>query len=257
MRFDGRVMMITGGASGIGKVSAMKLAGEGAIVYICDIDREEGESLQDSLREEGKEVSFIYCNVADDREVERAVSTIVEDRGRIDVGFLNAGIEGPRGPLESIPVDEWMRLYDINLHGLFFCARHLIPVMKRQREGTIIITSSNLGQASLPGFSAYSSVKGAGIMLGKALAVENRENNIRVNIICPGPVLTPLVSRRWESIEDEEERERVKEEILKIPNLMEVEDVVDTVLFLASPASKSYSGETFVLDKGAMATLAE
>lgn len=257
MRLQDKVIMITGGASGIGEASAWKLARAGAHVFICDIAREEGEALEAKIREEGGLASFLPCNVANDEDVEGVISRIIEEAGHIDVGFFNAGIEGPKGFVETLSVEAWMELFAINLHGLFFCARHLIPHMKRQGEGSIIITSSNLGQSTLPGFSAYSSVKGAAIMLGKALAVENRESGIRVNILCPGPVLTPLVKRRWEEIEDTREREQVREEILKIPNLIEPEDVADSVLFLASDSSKSYSGETFVLDQGARATLAE
>lgn len=252
-----KVIMITGGASGIGLAAAVKLANAGAKICICDINQEQSESLERELTSKGKTAEFFYCNVVDEKSIKIAIEKIENRFGRLDVAILNAGIEGPTKKVTEIELAEWNKVYNVNVSGLFLCAKHVIPALQKQEEGNIIITSSNLGMAAIPDHVAYCSSKGASIMLGKALAVDYRQENIRVNIVCPGPVLTPLVSSRWENISDPEEKEKVKNIMLSIPNLIKPEAVADTILFLASDASRPYSGETFVIDKGARAELAE
>lgn len=252
-----KVIMITGGASGIGKKSARMLGENGAKIAICDIDKKQGQETIKEFEESGIEAQFFFCNVTEAESVQKAVDGIVSKWGQIDVAFLNAGIEGPNDKLTDIDYEDWKKTFAVNVNGVFLCARAVLEVMEEQGRGNIIITSSNLGMSALPAKAAYCSTKGALIMLGKSIAVDYKNEDIRANIVCPGPVKTPLVTSRWEEIEDPAEKKRVKEAIMNIPQLMESEEVAKTVFFLASDASKAYNGETFVIDKGARAELVE
>jgi NAD(P)-dependent dehydrogenase (short-subunit alcohol dehydrogenase family) len=252
-----KVVFITGGASGIGKASGLKLGKNEAKVALCDIDKKNGKEAEKEFLDQGIEAEFFHCDVTDEKSVKETVDQVVNKWGKIDVAFLNAGIEGPNNKITDIDYSDWKKTFEINVNGVFLCAKNILKIMEKQGKGNIIITSSNLGMSALPNKAAYCSTKGALIMLGKSIAVDYKNENIRANIICPGPVKTPLVTSRWEEIEDPEKRAEVKEAILNIPQLMEVKEVVNTVYFLASDASQAYNGETFVIDKGAQAELVE
>ncbi|MBS3766954.1 MAG: SDR family oxidoreductase [Candidatus Cloacimonetes bacterium] len=257
MNLKDKVVLITGGASGIGKASGLKLGQDGAKIAICDIDKKNGQKTEKEFKNKDIDAKFFQCDVTDESSVEKAVKSVKKNWGKIDVAFLNAGIEGPNKKVPEIDYSDWKKTFEINVNGVFLCAKNVLPIMEKQGFGNIIITSSNLGMFALPNKAAYCSTKGALIMLGKSIAVDYKNEDIRANIICPGPVKTPLVTSRWEEIEDPEESAKVKEAIMNIPQLMEVEEVANTVYFLASDASKAYNGETFVIDKGAQAELVE
>lgn len=257
MNVKDKVILITGGASGIGKASGLKLGQDGAKIAICDIDKEKGKETEMEFKNKGINVKFLQCDVTKESSVEKAVKSVKENWGKIDVAFLNAGIEGPNKKVPEIDYSDWKKTFEINVNGVFLCSKYILPIMEEQGFGNIIITSSNLGMSALPKKSAYCSTKGALIMLGKSIAVDYKNEDIRANIICPGPVKTPLVTSRWEEIDDPDKRAKVKEAIMKIPQLMGVKEVANTVYFLASDASQAYNGETFVIDKGAQAELVE
>ncbi len=257
MSLKDKVVLITGGASGIGKASGLKLGQDNAKIAICDIDQKNGKEVEKEFNSKDIDAKFFQCDVTDEQSVKKAVKKIVEKWGRIDVAFLNAGIEGPNEKISNIDYQDWKKLFEINVNGVFLCAKEVLSVMEEQGYGNVIITSSNLGMSALPEKAGYCTTKGALIMLGKSIAVDYKNEDIRANIVCPGPVKTPLVTSRWEEIDDPEEREKVKEAIMNIPQLMEVQEVANTVYFLASDASKAYNGETFVIDKGAQAELVE
>ncbi|MGM0438371.1 MAG: SDR family NAD(P)-dependent oxidoreductase [Bacillota bacterium] len=257
MNVKDKVVLITGGASGIGKASGFKLGINGAKIAICDINQNNGEETAEEFKNKGINAKFFQCDVTDESSVKNTVKAVKKTWNNIDVAFLNAGIEGPNKKVPEIEYSEWKKTFEINVNGVFLCAKHILPIMEKQGFGNIIITSSNLGMSALPNKTTYCSTKGALIMLGKAIAVDYKEKDIRANIICPGPVKTPLVTSRWEEIDDPKERAKVKEAIMNIPQLMEVEEIANTVYFLASDFSKAYSGETFVIDKGAQAELVE
>jgi len=256
-KLDEKVILITGGASGIGKSSARLLGESGAKLAICDINKEEGNKVIEELEVKGIEAKYFNCDVSNPESVQKTVSQVIDFWGKIDVAFLNAGIEGPADKLQDISYTDWKKTFSVNVDGIFLAAKFILPLMEEENSGNIIITSSNLGMSTLPGKAAYSATKAAIIMLAKSIAVDYKDSDIRANVVCPGPVKTPLVTNRWEEIDDPVEREKVKNAILSIPQLMEVEEVAKTVLFLASDASKAYNGETFVIDNGARAELAE
>ena len=252
---DGKVAFITGGASGIGKGTALRFAQEGAKVALADMQPEEGEKVRAEIAQAGVEALFFATEVSDPQAVKAAIDTTVERFGRLDVVFANAGINGVWAPLEELKPEEWDRTLAVNLKGTFLTVHYAVPHLKAGGGGSIIITSSVNGNRTFsnPGASAYSTSKAGQVAFMKMAALELGRHGIRVNAVCPGAIETSI---------DERTEQRDTEGIgihVEMPEGSpalnagqgEAVDVADTCLFLASDLSRHVSGVDIYVDGGA------
>ena len=252
---DGKTAFITGGASGIGKGTALRFAREGAKVALADLDPEEGEQVRQEIEQNGGEAIFLPTDVSDPKAVQAAIDGTVEKFGRLDIVFANAGINGVWAPLEELAPEEWDKTLGINLKGTFLTVHYAVPYLKQGGGGSIIITSSVNGNRTFsnPGASAYSASKAGQVAFMKMAALELGRHGIRVNAVCPGAIHT--------QIEESTEHRHTDKIGIAVempegsPALNEGQgepiDVADTCLFLASDLSRHVSGVDIYVDGGA------
>ena len=246
---DGKVAVVTGGASGIGEATVRLFIEEGAKVVIADMQQERGEALANEL---GNVATFVQVEVRQEEQVKSAIDTAIEDWGRLDCIFNNAGFGGVLGPVEDIPVEEFDMSFDVLVRGVFLGMKHAITIMKKQGSGSIINTGSIAAVTAGRGPLIYSVCKAAVVQLSKVTAMSLGENSIRVNAICPGYIATPLstntVGRPDEKIE---ERIQGMDYQQPIPRVGRPEDIANMALYLASDRSSFITGQAIVVDGGA------
>ncbi len=250
--FTGQVVIVTGGAKGIGAGISRAFAGAGAKVAALDLDAEAGAAL---AAEEGQ-VRFFAADVASDEVCAQTVGTIIEDWGRVDVLCNNVGIQPvPSYKLaHELPVAMWDRIIDVNLKSFFLMARHCLPQMMEQGKGVIINTASVQGLQSAAMVSAYAASKGGIISLTRQLALDYARYGIRVLAVNPGGIQTPLVDEVIEAFGHE--REQFFEDYAKLHPLGrygQPEDIANAMLFLASDKASFMTGENVCVDGGLMA----
>jgi NAD(P)-dependent dehydrogenase (short-subunit alcohol dehydrogenase family) len=251
---QGRVALVTGSASGIGRVTARLFAREGAkVIVTTDANIKGAEETVSLIREAGGEAFFIKCNVTEEKEVEAMVARAVDIYGSLDYAFNNAGIgpDGIRIPVVSVvdcPVDIWDSTIDVNLKGVFLCMKYEMKEMLKQKYGSIVNTSSVGALKPSPGFAAYDASKLGLIGLSKAAALEVAASGIRVNVVCPGPTERTRLIENLTSTHPGE-----KEHIFNaIPmhRMAEPEEVARAVIWLCSDASSFVTGHVMPIDGG-------
>ncbi len=253
-RLMDRVALVTGGASGIGKVTAQIFAREGAKVIVStDKNIQGGEETVNLIKKAGGEATFVKCDVSKAVEVEAMVDKCVQLYGRLDYAFNNAGI-GPdckRVPVVSIvdcPEEIWDRTIDINLKGVFLCMKYEMKQMFKQKYGVIVNTSSVGALKPVPGFCAYSSSKSGLIGLTKTGALEGATSGIRVNTILPGPTDRTLL---MENLTDSSQEDSGKMRgIIPMGHLAQPEDMAEAVVWLCSDAASFITGNVMPVDGG-------
>lgn len=257
LRFEGKTVIVTGAGSGIGRAAALKFANEGANIGLFELDPERAEFVRGEL-ENIREGSALACavDVSDAAAMEEAFRSVVERFGGLDAVFANAGINGAKGPIEHMELDEFRKTIDVNLGGMFLSVKHAIPYMKQRGGGSIIITSSVNGnnRFSSIGMSPYSTSKAGQVAFAKMAALELARYRIRVNAICPGVVAT--------NIDETTEEDPRMEEIaipLEFPRGGDhplagrhglPEEVADLAVFLASSDSRHVTGTAITVDGG-------
>ena len=249
VELDGKIAVITGGASGIGEATVRLFVAEGARVVIADMQRERGQALAGEL---GDASTFVECEVRQEDRVKAAIDTAVETWGRLDCIFNNAGFGGVLGPVEDIPADEFDMTFDVLVKGVFLGMKHAVPTMKRQGGGSIINTGSIAGVTAGRGPIVYSAAKAAVVHLSKAASMELGESNIRVNCICPGYIATPLAANtvgRPDSLIEERLEGYARRQ--PIPRVGRPDDIAQMALYLASDRSGFVTGQALVVDGGA------
>jgi len=249
-RFDAKAVVVTGGASGIGKAAAERFLEEGARVAIIDISKVSCESSAAELRQKGHEPLFITGDVSRYDDVKRMVSTAREWLGRIDVLFNNAGIL-VEGTVEQVSEGAWDRIMDTNVKGVFLMCKEVVPLMLSQGGGAIVNNASCSGLVGDRNAIAYNTSKGAVVLMTKCLALDYAQKNIRVNCVCPGEIDTPMF--RQEAKARNKPVEEYRKELCEchpIGRLGVPKEVANAVLFLASDDASFITGTAFSVDGG-------
>jgi NAD(P)-dependent dehydrogenase (short-subunit alcohol dehydrogenase family) len=257
-RFAGRVALITGGASGIGRATALIFAREGASVIVStDSNIEGGEETVRLIKDAGGEACFVRCDVSRSHEVEGLVDKAVETYGGLDYAFNNAGVgpDGGRMPVVHVadcPEEIWDRTIDINLKGVFLCMKYEIRQMLKRKFGAIVNTSSVGALKAVAGFAAYDASKCGLLGLTRAAALECATSGIRINVLCPGPTDR---TRLMESITryHPEERDHFNS-VIPMQRLAEPEEMARVVTWLCSGAASFITGCTLPVDGGMCAS---
>lgn len=251
-RLPGKIAAVTGGGSGIGRASAIRMAQHGAKIYLLDRTPENAEETVKSIKEIGGEAELIQCDVSKTDNVEAAFRQIAEQEGRLDIVFVNAGINGALAPIETMEPEDWDQIIEINLRGTFASVKYAIPLLK-ENGGSIIITSSINGNRVFSNFgaSAYSSSKAGQVAFMKMAALELARYGIRVNAICPGAIETDIGENTYPSDDLEEIKIPVEmpeggHPLEKAPG--QPEQVANLVLFLASDESFHVTGTEVYVD---------
>jgi len=244
MRLKNRVALVTGAGSGIGRATAMLFAREGASVVVVDTASKEGMETVEMIKSMGREAIFTKADVSEASDMEKAIKSCVEKYGKLDILFNNAGVAQDCSILD-MSEDEWNRVINVNLKGVFLGSKYAIAQMIKQGGGVIINTASTLGLIAEPNCAAYCASKGGVIALTRALAVECALFNIRVNCICPGPVATPMILK--------EPQQQVDVSYVPLKRLGKPEEIACAALFLASDESTYMTGTTLIVDGGTMA----
>ncbi len=249
-RLDGKVAVITGGASGIGEGTVRLFVEEGARVVIADVQDARGETLADTL---GGRAVYQRTDVCQEADVKAAVQRALDDYGRLDCIFNNAGRGGTVGPIAETPVEEYDVTMNILLRGVFLGMKHAAPIMKEQGSGSIISTASVAGIKGGHGPHIYSAAKAAVINLTRSVALELGESGVRVNCICPGGIATPMLGAafRDQGMDESTALEAIKPVLAQFQPIRRSgvpDDIARAALFLASDESTFVSGHALVVD---------
>ena len=248
-RLDGKVAVITGAASGIGRGTALCLAKEGAAVVAADLNSQGGEAVIGEIASAGGRAVFQHTDVSSEPAIKSVVERAVKEYGRLDIMFNNAGLVGAIGPIETVSADDWDRTIAVLLRSVFLGIKYAVEPMRKAGGGSIISTSSVASFLPSPNGAAYAASKGAVISLTRAAALQLGRDRIRVNCICPGVIATPI----WGLIPGME-NPAVLEQVLgnaqTIPRVGKPEDIANMVLFLASDESQWVTGQAMIVDGG-------
>jgi NAD(P)-dependent dehydrogenase (short-subunit alcohol dehydrogenase family) len=254
VRLAGKVAIVTGGAGGMGRATAMLFAREGASVVVGDVDTDAGRRLEAEATAAGGTLRFRRCDVSVEADIAALVAEAETGFGRLDTIFNNAGIEQPATPSTDVSEALFERVIAINLKGTFLGCKHAIPVLLRAGGGTIVNNSSVAAYANVGGNIAYAASKGAVMSLTRVLAVEYAGRGIRVNAICPGVIDTPMNVRNRERAGDEAAWVAQAMAATPLGRMGTGEEIAETVLYLASSQSSFVTGIGLLIDGGRVAT---
>ena len=245
--FAGKVAFITGAGSGIGRATALAFADRGAAVVIADVSAEASRGVAEEIVRTGGQALGLACDVTVSDDVQTALRQTVEAFGRLDFAFNNAGIEQPPTPLADITEDQWQRVLDIDLRGVFLCMKYEIPLILAAGGGAIVNTSSGAGVKGFLGGGAYGAAKHGVIGLTRCAALDYAAANVRINAICPGIIETPMMDRF--SGGTPEGRERVIDQE-PVGRMGRPEEIASAVMWLCSDDAAFTVGHALVVDGG-------
>jgi len=248
---DGRVALVTGAGSGLGRGIAQTLARAGASVVCSDLDLAAVEQTAAAIEEAGGRARAVTCDVTSEEDCAAAVSSAVDGLGGLHVVVANAGVPG-EGRVHEIDRAAWDRVVGVHLTGAFLTARAALPHLLAQRSGSIVLQASIAGLVGLPNIPAYAAAKGGVIALGRQMAREYASSGIRVNSIAPGPVMTPLVEQAFDQRHGDRSSEALAERAADVPlgRFGSIDDVAEAALYLASDRSRWVTGTVLPVDGG-------
>jgi NAD(P)-dependent dehydrogenase (short-subunit alcohol dehydrogenase family) len=248
------VAIVTGGASGMGRSTALLFAREGAKVVVGDVDVDAGRSIEAEAAGSGGKIVFCPCDVSAEADVQQLVATAEQRFGKLDTIFNNAGVEQPVTPSDQVSEALFERVIDINLKGTFFGCKHAIPALLRNGGGTIVNNSSVSAFANVGGNLSYAASKGGIMSMTRVIAVEYAARNIRCNAINPGVIDTGMNRRNLDLARDPEELEQRWRAITPLGRMGTGDEIGEAVLFLASRQSSFITGVGLLIDGGRVAT---
>ena len=251
-QFEGKVVLMTGGARGIGRATAIRFAEAGASVAVCDVQEDKGQETVSLIEGAGGLALFVRCDVTSAADCEAAVNKTVETFGGIDVLFNNAGITRRANVVETTE-EEWDAVMAVNIKSVFLMSKYAVPQLIKRGGGTIVNTSSGWGIVGGANAVSYCASKGAVVLLTKAMACDHGKDNIRVNCVCPGDTDTPMLRNEARQLGLEEEALVNEGHIRPLGRVGQPEEIADAVLYLASDASSFVSGTSLVVDGGGLA----
>ena len=247
MKFKDKVAVVTGGAGGIGRASALAFAREGAAVSVIDI--EEGNSVTEEIRSDGGTSIFLKTDLSSAAGCKNAVQETASALGGIDYLANNAGILF-MGSAEETSEDDWQHVININLSSLFWMSKYVIPEMRARGGGAIVNVASIHGYQTHQRMVAYCTTKTAILGLTRAMAIDHGHENIRVNAVCPGAVDTPMFRKAISGEEDPEAVRNVWANAALVKRVGQPEDIAETVLFLCSDQASFIAGQSYLVDGG-------
>lgn len=244
MRFSGKNVVVSGGASGLGRASATRFLRDGAgHVFLFDIDEAGGKRTEEELREYGP-VHFIWCDVCNEESVKEAYRMAVEIAGSVDIVHANAGIITKPCTIDKMSLPEWNKVISINLNGMFLMAKYAVAQMLKQEGGSIVFTGSNWAYVCDSGFTSYAASKGGVVAFARALALDHAKDNIRINVVCPGNIQSPLLERQLSEEPDP------KAALEAMGQISTPEEIANLVTFLASDEASAMKGSAVIIDQG-------
>lgn len=245
--WKGRVALVTGGGSGIGQATAAGFAALGARVAVLDLDDDAGAATIEAIKKKGGESIYLRCDVADEESVEEAVSKTVEKWGRLDAAHNNAGISPDTGTTVDCTRELWDRIFAVNVVGIWLCMKYELKVMQAAGSGAIVNTGSVSSLRAAPGIPAYVASKHAVIGLTKTAALENATTGVRINIVCPGMIATPMLMDKAE-----QGYFTVDEAVQPVPmrRLGQPSEIAEMVIWACSDKASYLTGSTLSVDGG-------
>ena len=247
-----KVALVTGGASGIGRATALLFAREGAAVVIADIDQQAGQVATHEIIQNGGRASFKAADVTRSVDCQNLVDHTIREFGRIDILFNNAGIIRRASVLE-LSEEDWDRVMAVNVKSIFLLSRLVIPIIVKVGGGSIINTASGWGLAGGPRAAAYCASKGAVVLLTKAMAIDHGSQKIRVNCICPGDTDTNMLRHEAHQLEEKEELFLAESAHRPLGRVGKPTEIAQAALYLASDAASFVTGTALVVDGGGLA----
>ena len=242
---ENKVILVTGSGSGIGRSTAIAIAGEGGKVLVNDISEDGGRETANHIKQQGGEATFVRADVTKSTEVEKLIDACVQIYGRLDGAYNNAGIGHSTRKLHEIPEADWDRVIAINMKGVFLCMKYELMHMLRQGSGSIVNCASMVGLVGWREESVYTASKHGVIGLTRSAAAEYATKNIRINAVCPGIILTPMSQYQGNDPEEIKRMYAIPMERRGYPH-----EVAETVIWLLSDRSSYTTGHALVLDGG-------
>jgi NAD(P)-dependent dehydrogenase (short-subunit alcohol dehydrogenase family) len=249
-RLEKKVAIVTGGAVGIGRACALQMAREGAAIALFDTNEREGAAVVAEIVDQDLRAHFIACDVSSEKQVAAAITEAATYFGRIDILVNNAGIAGPSRPTHELTEEEWDRVQAVNVKGVFFCTKHVIPHMRAAGAGSIINLSSIYGLVGGADVPPYHASKGAVRLMSKTDALLYAPDRIRVNSVHPGYIWTPMVERHLKGLGDVETGRKAVGDLHPLGHMGEPDDIAWGVVYLASEEAKFVTGSELVIDGG-------
>ncbi len=246
--YAGKIAFITGAANGIGRTTAIAFAKAGAHVAVVDLNEDGVAEVVAAIEAAGGSAVGITCDVSKSEDVRTTLDKTVEAFGGIDIAFNNAGIEQQQIPLADLSEEDFDRMTAIDLRGVFLCMKYQIPLMQKRGGGAIVNTSSGAGVVGIAGQAGYVAVKHGVIGLSKSAALEYIGDNIRVNVICPGIIETPMITDRVSGGTEEGQKKMIAQE--PIGRMGKPEEIAAAVLYICSDAAAFMVGHAMVVDGG-------
>lgn len=247
MTFSGQVALVTGGAAGIGRATALAFAAEGLKVVVSDVDAAGGEGTVELIRAAGGEARFVRCDVTRDAEVKALMEAVIAAYGRLDYAFNNAGIEIEKGKLAEGSEAEFDAIMGVNVKGVWLCMKYQLRQMLTQGSGAIVNVACVSGMVGAPNRAIYAASKHAVVGLTKSAAAEYAREGIRINALCPGAVRTPMLAR---AVERDPSSEKKLKAAHPMKRFAETAEIANAAIWLASEQASYVNGHEMVVDGG-------
>jgi NAD(P)-dependent dehydrogenase (short-subunit alcohol dehydrogenase family) len=251
-RLAGKVAVVTGATSGLGRAGAIRFAAEGARVVASSRRQDEGMRVVREIEDQGGKAIFVGCDVTREHDVRALIAAAEEAYGAVHILYASAGVM-PTGTAPETSEEDWRLAIEVNLGGAFRLAKFGIPALRRAGGGAIVLTASELGLVGASQAAAYCAAKGGVVNLTRALAIDCGPLGIRVNCLCPGPIETPMLRGWFDAAPDPAEAERIQVTPVLLGRIGRPEEIAEAALHLASDASSYATGSVVVVDGGATA----